>query len=716
MRGDLVKSSERTIFRPGHNCWRVDLFRHATVLIDCADFYRALHYAFSKAQKSVFIIGWEVDSSIRLLRKEDEMKASRPSILVDLLAQKAQENPHLQIYILPWDSSIVFLGEREFMGEYTWANKGLENIHFCLDQTIPLGGSHHQKVILVDDEIVFSGGMDIARQRWDERSHHIYEPERSDANGPYGPYHDVQIMMDGPIVKHFAELARHRWLQAAGYEALPYEGKSGNSSHLSQVWPIQFDFSFTDMGAAVARPLPATEEDAGSREVFNMYIDLINQAKDFIYIENQFLTSQEIAVALNDRLRREKNLRVLLVSSYDPQGVFETEGMWASRIDFKRSVEDGIAKGRVQFACSGVMNEKRKIIHKRIHSKVLVIDDQFMVVGSSNLTNRSMTFDSECDLIIQAHDTEERRRILHFRNDLIAEHAGRKIEDIETILKEPYSFKKLMLPCQPGTYCLFEMDDEQFTTQNFKKIANSVADPQVSEGKALFIFRNPSKYIVPLALFLIVIVSGLVWFINEHMSWFSPESVERFLRTARKSPWALFLVWGIYIVGGFILFPVTLMSLITAAVFGSILGPLYGMSGALISATIMFYLGRWMGHRGLKGFLGNRLRKMDHQFREAGVIGVTVLRMIPVAPFSIVNIAAGISSLRFSDFLIGSFFGFLPAFIVKGLVGDSITQIFLHPTPHTVAMLALGILLWMLLVVASYFLTRWWRKRKQYDS
>ncbi|KHD87366.1 MAG: hypothetical protein OM95_14805 [Bdellovibrio sp. ArHS] len=716
MRGDLLKSSERSIFIPGRNCWRVDHFHHGRVLIDCADFYRALHYAFSKAQKSVFIIGWEIDSNIRLLRKDEEMKASRPSIVVDLLTQKAQENPALQIYILPWDSSIVFLGEREFMGEYIWINKGLENIHFCLDQTIPLGGSHHQKIILVDDEIAFSGGMDIARQRWDERAHHIYDPERTDANGPYGPYHDVQILVDGPIVKHFAELARQRWLQAAGYEALPVNASPSFPEDLPAVWPRQFEVAYSDMVGAIARTLPATEDDRGSREVFHMYLDLIHQAKDFIYIENQFLTSQEIAVALNDRLRREKNLRALLVSSYDPQGVFESEGMWASRIDFKRSVEDGVAKDRVQFACSGVLNEKNKVVHKRIHSKVMVIDDNFFVVGSSNLTNRSMTFDTECDFVVQGRHSEERRHIVHLRNDLIAEHAGRTVEEIDRVMHEPQPFKALMSPCISGAYCLFEIDDAQFTTQNFKSIANKVADPQVGEEKALFIFRNPSKYMVPIALLFIFAVSGLVWFINEHMAWFSPQSVESFLKTARQSPWALLLVWGAYIVGGFILFPVTLMSLITAAVFGSILGPLYGMSGALISATVMFYLGRWMGRRGLNGFLGNRLRKIDHQFREAGVLGVTVLRMIPVAPFSIVNVAAGISSLRFSDFLLGSFFGFLPAFIVKGLVGDSITQIFLHPTPRTVGMLILGIVLWMLLVVASYFLTRWWRRRKQYDS
>ncbi len=211
--------TKNLLFKPGHNCWGWDIARHATVLIDCANYYRALHEAIANARKSIFIIGWEIDSQTRLLRGEEEKASALPSKALDLIAWKARQNPELKIYLLRWDASFIFAAEREPDPELAWTQKTPENVHVCLDRMAPLGASQHQKVVLVDDELVFTGGMDIARQRWDERAHRPYDPERIDGNGPYGPYHDAQIVMDGPIVKYFSDLVRWRWRTAAGYEA-----------------------------------------------------------------------------------------------------------------------------------------------------------------------------------------------------------------------------------------------------------------------------------------------------------------------------------------------------------------------------------------------------------------------------------------------------------------------------------------------------------------
>ena len=106
-----------TLFEPGRNCWRTSRFAHGTLLVDCADFYRALHSAIVKARHRIIIVGWDIDSRIRLLRGEDEVKANAPSKAGDLLAWKAQENPGIEIFLLRWDSSITFMGQREWLAE-----------------------------------------------------------------------------------------------------------------------------------------------------------------------------------------------------------------------------------------------------------------------------------------------------------------------------------------------------------------------------------------------------------------------------------------------------------------------------------------------------------------------------------------------------------------------------------------------------------------------
>ncbi|KYG63900.1 hypothetical protein AZI86_13870 [Bdellovibrio bacteriovorus] len=692
-----------TVFKPSENCWKTDEIKRGTLLVDSADFYRAVHAAMSRARKSIFILGWDIDSGIALLRGEDAKRSADPSVLIELLSKKARENPELNIYILIWDSSVAFVGEREFLPELVWTNNTPENIHFHLDSTIPLWGSHHQKIILIDDQLVFTGGMDLARQRWDERSHHPEDPLRMDANGSYGPFHDVQIMMDGPIVKSFSEIVRVRWKSSTGYEA------KNPDFNPSAVWPPPFPVSLENFRAAVARTIPKTETTSEVHEINQMYRDLFKSATRFIYIENQYFSSKEMARALNAALKNNKELHALLISSYDPQGIFESEAMWANRIDFKRIASRGV-ENQIRFASSGIKTQDGNICYKRIHSKVLVVDDHHCTVGSANLTNRSMDLDTECDVVLEAQDLIQRKQIQHIRNDLIAEHVGLTTAEVEELFTRQNPLAEIF-NIQHDAYRLWEIEDTKFTTQTFQSMASTFADPEDTDIQKTLHLKNPRKVLVISLLLALVSFMIIGSFVRNHISWFSTESIHAFLKSARSSPWSFLIVCAAYVAGGFVLFPVTLMSLLTAAVFGSLWGPIYGMTGALLSAAVMFGLGHWAGLKGTRRFLGDRIRSIDAKFQKTGVIGVTILRLIPIAPYSLVNIAAGISSVRFIDFILGTFLGFLPAFIVKGLVGDSLTQVFLNPTKKTVIYLTLGIGLWILLTVGTYFFTKRWQNR-----
>jgi len=200
----IIDACSEFLFKPGHNCWKRAHATHATPLIDYDNYFRALHQSICKAQHSIFIVGWDIDSRVRLLRGQDQEETEVPAVISDLIQWKAEQCPHIKIYLLSWDSSIAFLKTREIWPREVWDYKTPENVYTMMDDKIPMGGSQHQKIVVIDDEIAFTGGMDIAPKRWDTREHRLNEPERTDEGEEYGPFHDAQVVTAGPIVRHFA--------------------------------------------------------------------------------------------------------------------------------------------------------------------------------------------------------------------------------------------------------------------------------------------------------------------------------------------------------------------------------------------------------------------------------------------------------------------------------------------------------------------------------
>lgn len=692
------------------------------MLIDCESFYRAIHNAICKAQHSIFIIGWDVDSRIRLLRGDEEKKSPWPSVISELLATKAKQNPELRIYLLRWDSSLAFFSKRELLLKQVWERKTPDNVQIWLDSSIPMGGCQHQKIIVVDDELAFSGGMDIAVQRWDTRDHTVVEPERHDENGLYDPVHDIQAVVAGPIVACFAELARWRWNRVANVAAQPTRQISRVDLDLPPAaWPDGVAPMFRKIPCAIARTIPFMEGVPPVQEVRQMLLQLIGAAEDFIYLENQFASRQEIAEALNARLKACKQLRVLIISTYRPKSTVECEAYWASRIDFKSILEEGVEKSRVKMLYSSAHDEEGNFGHKRIHSKVTVIDNKYLGVGSANLSNRSMALDTECDLVFAADNEVQERQIQHVRNDLIGEHSGRSAENVGKLLAGKKSLEKLLKPVGPYSYRLKEVEDELFTDQLLQTVLQPFSDPEepmlppvpLLNGKR-YSLGNPSRKLIMVAtvLGLAVLIAGLAYAANQYMPGFNAENVRTFLEASRGTWWGLPAVCLVYVIGGIIFFPVTVLSLAVAVIFGPVWGPIYGICGALLSAALLFGVGHVLGMRGLRKIGGSKVRIIDEKFRRSGIVGVAAVRLLPIAPYSLVNLVAGISSIGIFQFLGGTFLGMFPTMIAKGLVGDSIAQILIEPTPLSISYLVGGIALWVGVAVVSQKLANRYQRRK----
>lgn len=708
------------LFREGENCWRESHLEHGALLVGCANFYRTLHAAILNARKSIFIIGWDIDSRIRLLRGDEEKNSEAPSVSGDLLKWKARQNPEIKIFLLRWDSSITFWGNREFNAQKVWEEDAPENIHVWLDSTIPVGGSHHQKIVVIDDEIAFTGGMDIATGRWDERRHSPHEPERYDVTGSYGPYHDIQILTHGKVVKDLAEIVRWRWKQAAGYDAPPFEGEKYLGKDLPEAWPKSIKPWFRNFNCAIARTIPWMGKVEPVKEVLEMYLDLIRRAESFLYIENQFFTSEIIADAINKRLKECPALRVLMIGPYNPQGLFESEGLWAPRIDFKKRVCEGVGASRVRMVYAMTKDEEGRRYYKRIHSKLFCVDDKFLTIGSSNLNHRSMSLDTECDLVLEATTEDHRRQIRHVRNNLLAEHTSRSEAQIARMFNNGSDLDDILGMPHPLTYTLQEMNDSNFTDQKFQSWFSSMADPE----EPLFStfndkdrpMRNPKKDVLIGSLIALLVIAAGASFLATHAEWVSPERISTFLEDARGTVWAFPLVCLIYVVGGLIMFPVTVLSLATTAVFGALWGPIYAMIGALLSGAVLYWLGNLFGMKSLRKYLGERIRNVVRRIEDTGVSGVVVIRLTPIAPYSLVNLAAGIVSLRFFDFMAGTFLGLLPGLVAKGFLGDSLMQVLLNPSSKNFAYVTGGIVLWLILVFASQKIVKHLTRSKKTKS
>src|SRR5215213_808572 len=238
------------IFQPGRNVWRVEQANRASILIDAGPYFGAVRASLLQARRSVFIIGWDLDSRTRLVGEDCEPHDGWPATLREFLVRLVEERPELNVYLLTWDFAVLYALEREPFPSLKLGWNTPSRIHFRLDSELPVGASHHQKIIVIDDALAFSGGLDLTIRRWDTCQHILDDPNRCDPAGqPYRPFHDVQMMVDGDAARALGELARERWVRADGNQ-IPLAPDN------PAPWPPDIQPDFTQTKIAVARTLP----------------------------------------------------------------------------------------------------------------------------------------------------------------------------------------------------------------------------------------------------------------------------------------------------------------------------------------------------------------------------------------------------------------------------------------------------------------------------
>lgn len=698
-----------SVLHEGKTCWRIAPAQRAAILIDAAAYYGALRAAMENAERSIFIVGWDIDSRTPLVGPAGEAEDGRPRELGAFLTELVRERPELRIHLLLWDYSLIYALDREPLPALNLDWTTPPEIVVCLDDVLPVGASHHQKVVVIDDSLAFSGGLDLTIRRWDVPDHQIGDDRRCDPAGrQYRPFHDIQIMIDGEAAQALAELVRKRWWNAACEKPLPL-------SPAGDRWPAHVEPDFTDVEIGIARTLPANDSDPEVREVEELFLEGIARAERTLYFENQFLTAHRVADALVRRLEENPGLEVLIVAPNTHHSWLEERAMNTGRLHFMRRLKAADVDDRVALVYPSLPSDDTGE-GVMVHSKFTVVDDRILRVGSANLNNRSMGMDSECDLAIEARSNHQRRTIAAIHCRLLGEHLGVKPDKVAAAIANSSSFLDAVRGLSDGARSLKPIRLDGIPDDELARNVKELADPErpISLPSCIgdmFGGQRPKQRVsrvTKLAAIAILLFGMIVlWRYTPLATMTDPDRLIRNLEVLGRAIWMPIVVPAIYVLAALVAFPVTVLIAVTGMMFAPPAAAAYAIAGSLLGASATYVIGRLAGRGPLRSLMGPRVNRISRALAQHGVLSVAALRMVPIAPFTLINLAAGATHIRFADYILGTFVGMAPGIIVIALLGSQLAEVLRAPSPTALSLLAIGLLIWLALsLVLQYVASR----------
>jgi len=706
--------SDAAILKPGGNCWRIEGADRVSLLVDGADYFHAFRECAKLARESLLIIGWDIDGSFRLEREATD--DGLPVNLRDFLDSLARRREQLRIHILDWDFAMIFAADREWLPSYKLDWTTHERLHFHLDSHYPPGASHHQKIVVVDDRVAFVGGLDFALGRWDTSEHRPDNARRCDTETDDSipqPYHDVQFMVSGAIAGALGDLARERWHTATGEKLATPAPPAAHDP-----WPGEITPDLTDVQAGIARTRPEFDGEEAVREVKQLLLDAVAAAEHTIYIENQYFTADSVGTALRERLAADTGPEIIVILPEQTVGWLSQNTMDVLRERLLKRLQAADRHDRLRVYCPHVPGLEPQCIN--VHAKVLVVDDELVRIGSANFNNRSMGLDTECDLAIEAcGEARIREGIAAMRNRLLGEHLGASAAAVAQALNEQQSIIHAIAALNVSGRRLRPFEFQVSDELDALVPESSIADPEFPlDGDQLARHlvteedRAPARRtLFTLAAILIVallLAAGWRW--TPLGEWIDLKAAIIQLGSLRGEWLAPLVVSVIYIVAGLLVFPVTLLIIATGVTFGVMHGFAYGLLGAEASALVSYAIGHRLGHKAVRNLSNRWASRISKRLARQGLLAIVTLRVIPVAPFSIINLVAGASHIRLRDFALGTLLGMAPGTLALTVFSDQVVAAITAPGMIRFASL---LLLALVIAAATWWLSHWLLQRQQ---
>lgn len=687
--GSFVDSVE------GKNCWRESNAVRGAFIVDGESYFRAFRQALIQAETYVCILAWDFMGDLELIR-DAEPGDDYPTKLVDFIYELVQRKPELNIYILLWDYSVVYLVEREWMPFSRFKQDPHDRIHLVTDDAINVGASHHQKVVIVDGSFAFNGGYDLSAWRWDTTEHKPEDKRRTTHKGEsYQPFHDLHAAVTGNIVGALDQLCRERWKRATGEEA-PW----GNFDCDNTIWPQSLSVDFENEPTSLALTYSEYKEFPALRQVESLFLDMIAAAQRYIYIENQYLSSHTITDALIDRLEEKDGPEIVIVITRDNGGWLEEGTLGLLRTRLLEKMRSADSQGRLGAYYPHVQDESGNASQVYVHAKLIICDDRALMLGSANLSNRSMKVDSE---IMMALGLEKGTRAAPaFLRRLLAIHLHAEDTEIDEALKAHGSLNTTIRSLREDR--LHQLRDLPIGCSNplSRKLADTqLLDPDepidpgywlkkaIPGGSDAASQTNGSRYVKIGGALLVVFLIGL----GLKEAWgdvITKESVETFFQSLNQSPWTTPLLFGIFFLAGLAAISINLLLVTATLVIGPWTALACGFFGSILSAIAGFLAGSAAGKPLLRKFFADRMDKLTEKIQHRGVLSIAFLRVVPIAPFVVINLVAGISGMKLRTFIAGSCLGMLPGMAAVVFATHQAKTVYMNPGWKT----------WTLLVVA----------------
>ncbi|HZZ94834.1 MAG TPA: VTT domain-containing protein [Usitatibacter sp.] len=684
-----------TLFEPGRNCTSVANAPRVAFIVDAEDYFRAFMLAAEKAQRSITIVGWDFDSRTPLCNEDD--KGGGCVRLGEFLNRLAAGNRHLRIRILNWDYPMVFGADRELPPTLGISWTPHRRVDFRFDDTHPVGGSHHQKIVVIDDRIAFSGGLDLTNKRWDTRSHTAADPRRIFDGKPYPPFHDSMMAVDGEAACALARIAYGRWHDATG-EVIAVKPHAGRHDP----WPGGLEPDAHDARVAVSRTAPPFEDYDGLREVEALYLDMIARARRYLYIENQYFTSDVIGAALKRSLARPDGPEILVVTRLLSHGWLEELTMTNLRTRLVRELRAADVHGRLHVVYPQVHGLAEGTCLD-VHSKICVVDDEWLRIGSANLSNRSMGMDTECDVTLEAGgDATVARAVRRFRDCLVAEHSGCTVEEVERAIAQHGSLNRAVHALGDDKRRLLPLDAPELPASAL--LIAEIGDPAeplfeqivprvVPERRAAKRFPLRRFALVSSGIIVLAFILALVWTRTPLASWVTLERAAAWADWFTGRWWAPILVVAAYTPAAVLMFPRWIITIAAVMAFGPWRGFALGTAGMVIAAILTFLPGRIIGRERVQRFTGPRLRRIAHFLHRRGLLAVMMVRIVPVAPFPVVNLAMGALRVPLRHFVLGTLVGIMPGMLAATVLSDQLAAALEEPSSINAWAVAAGVLI-----------------------
>jgi phosphatidylserine/phosphatidylglycerophosphate/cardiolipin synthase-like enzyme len=388
----------------------------ARVLVDGAEYFRRLYEVLRATRPGdwVYFTDWQGDP--------DQVLVPDGTTIGDLLGEIAKKGVHVRGLLWRSHPRLASFSEEDNFSLTQRVNRAGGEV--LLDQRVRRFGSHHQKLVVVLDGstldgVAFEGGIDLCHGRRDTNAH-LGDPQPADLDddhyGEAAPWHDVQLEVAGPAVHDIAWSFAERWRDRAPLDSptpwrLILRRASAQPSEPGPLAPDRLDGTPAGTHAVqVLRTYPKRRSrypfaEGGERSIARAYENAFAQARRLVYIEDQYMWSLSAIRALTAAIRREPSLLVVLVVPRYPDPGGAVAGP-ASSYGRRRVLQQLRQAGGDRIAVYDLENAHATPIY--VHSKLCVVDDIWMVVGSDNLNRRSWTHDSELSCAVIDEERDER--------------------------------------------------------------------------------------------------------------------------------------------------------------------------------------------------------------------------------------------------------------------------------------------------------------------